>query len=641
MRGAPAAGAAEPDTRAAQVALYLPAVDAPPTAFYAAALRELMASPEEPVSLIAEANLTAGQLEELLPSDSTARNPQVRQGISPAQAGAELRHVAYLAWGGTSPPPKPAGAHSEPFYSAVWSWCNAALEPRAKPCEELLGDTWAAVAVQVRPTRAGGLIVRSTLHSSPWEPMPPADPPATPRHDRRPGEWHRGSVCMAYGTGPLAGRMMLARERAAGGALLWPLRWPGHFAQRSSLPVYDGRAGRHHDVQFQAWMLARFYRTRTLAPARRWLHRNVVRRRRRRGFVVQLTQDNIYHVLFHAVPTQAHAARLGLSSLEQETDFLPRYTRFWPSPLQLVDLENATSKAGRWNDLLPVAKWRGWELIMRSLLPEAALTAALERTQTIVSVELGSLQCYESLHGGHSGFWPSWGDPTRIDATHAPAVAAFRRAFVARQSLPSPPPSLTGAQSDIVFVLRRGNRAIVNEDALTQRVGSSLTLQERVRFVRLEEMALATQLALAARSTALVGLTGQALSFVVFLTGTGSAMLEIVPRQMLASNSHAVFDFPRWARLSLARYFRVVQTDAPECVGRNFRLCGNVTADEGLLQALSLVASGAQPQCSVTVRGWVCPKDAGEERTLSSPHKGRRPPLVTLDANTSPPRRRV
>ena len=59
MRGTPAAGAAESDTRAAQVALYLPAVHAPPTAFYAAALRELMASPEEPVSLIAEANLTA------------------------------------------------------------------------------------------------------------------------------------------------------------------------------------------------------------------------------------------------------------------------------------------------------------------------------------------------------------------------------------------------------------------------------------------------------------------------------------------------------------------------------------------------------------------------------------------------------
>lgn len=628
MRGTPAAGAAESDTRAAQVALYLPAVHAPPTAFYAAALRELMASPEEPVSLIAEANLTAAQLEELLPSDGTTRNPQVRRGVSPAQAGAELRHVAFLVWGGTSSPPKPVGAHSEPFYSAVWSWCNATLEPRAAPCEELLSDTWAAVAVQARPTRAGGLIVRSTLHSSPWEPMPPADPPATPKHDRRPGEWHRASVCMAYGTGPLAGRMMLARERAAGGALLWPLRWPGHFAQRSSLPVYDGRAGRHHDVPFHAWMLSRFYRTRTLAPARRWLRRDVVRRRRRRGFVVQLTQDNIYHALFHAVPTQAHAARLGLSSLEQGTDFLPRYTRFWPSPLQLVDLENATSKAGRWNDLLPVTKWRGWELIMRSLLPEAVLTAVLERTQAIVSAELGSLQCYKSLHGGHSGFWPSWSDPVRIDGTHAPAVAAFRRSIVARQSLPSPPLSLTVAQPDMIFVLRRGNRVIINEDALRQQVGASLSLHERVRFVRLEEMALAAQLALAASSTGLVGLTGQALSFVVFLRSVGSAMLEIVPRQMLASNSHAVFDFPRWARLSRARYFRVVQADAPECVGKNFRLCGNIVADEALLRALTLVVSGAQPQCSVTVRGWVCPKEAGEERTLSSPHIGRRRPLA-------------
>ena len=77
----------------------------------------------------------------------------------------------------------------------------------------------------------------------------------------------------------------------------------------------------------------------------------------------------------------------------------------------------------------------------------------------------------------------------------------------------------------------------------------------------------------------------------------------LIDSKMLASNSHAVFDFPRWARLSLARYFRVVQTDAPECVGRNFRLCGNITADEDLLQALTLVASGAQPQCAVTVRG--------------------------------------
>ena len=87
---------------------------------------------------------------------------------------------------------------------------------------------------------------------------------------------------------------------------------------------------------------------------------------------------------------------------------------------------------------------------------------------------------------------------------------------------------------------------------------------------------------------------------------------------MLLQGSHAIFDFPRWARLSGVHYFRVVQADAAECVGKDFRLCGNVTVDSGLLRALELLGS-AQPKCSVIgVGGWHCPADATQEELALS-----------------------
>jgi hypothetical protein len=57
------------------------------------------------------------------------------------------------------------------------------------------------------------------------------------------------------------------------------------------------------------------------------------------------------------------------------------------------------------------------------------------------------------------------------------------------------------------------------------------------------------------------------------------ATLELMPEQMTTINTHAWFDYRRWAFMNGAEYFTLVQPDAPECAELGFRECGNITAN--------------------------------------------------------------
>jgi hypothetical protein len=46
------------------------------------------------------------------------------------------------------------------------------------------------------------------------------------------------------------------------------------------------------------------------------------------GLVVDISMDNLWHVLFHALPTRELVLEQGLEL--SSIDFLPRYTTFWP-----------------------------------------------------------------------------------------------------------------------------------------------------------------------------------------------------------------------------------------------------------------------------------------------------------------------
>ena len=100
----------------------------------------------------------------------------------------------------------------------------------------------------------------------------------------------------------------------------------------------------------------------------------------------------------------------------------------------------------------------------------------------------------------------------------------------------------------------------------------------------------------------LAGLHGQALGLVPFLPSHArwTALLDVLPRRLLAQGSHAFFDWPRWARLSGVNYFRVVQSDALGCENVDFHGCGNVSAGPGLLRMLQAVLSEAPPHCKIT-----------------------------------------
>ena len=67
---------------------------------------------------------------------------------------------------------------------------------------------------------------------------------------------------------------------------------------------------------------------------------------------------------------------------------------------------------------------------------------------------------------------------------------------------------------------------------------------------------------------------------------------------MVRTNTHSKYDYYRWTRLNECGYKAVVLPDAPECEGKYFRTCGNVTVDS----VANLVAELERVHEHVTLR---------------------------------------
>ena len=140
---------------------------------------------------------------------------------------------------------------------------------------------------------------------------------------------------------------------------------------------------------------------------------------------------------------------------------------------------------------------------MRAIVADVDVAGAMERTQQLVKSS-GRVHCYRTVYGGHRVLWPGWGRPHEIDAA-VPRLTAFRDAVLSHSlgaewaaraaAAPAPP-------SRIVFVLRKGSRALLNEDALIANVSADPQLRDVVDFRRLEEMSVVEQIRLVATSAA-------------------------------------------------------------------------------------------------------------------------------------------
>ena len=520
-------------------------------------------------------------------------------------------------------------------YHASWVWCAAdgsacsASRPR---------DEHSHIVVEARPAaeRAseGALEVRTTL-SDGWVrlPSPSISTPLSASLPR--GMWARNYACAGFGhpraaAGPrgraasfVDRRAMLLQAEPLDGAdtlatprLLWPLRWPRHFADGDPRPFassYDHQEASFRDV-------ARWFDT-TASPTRprgkaglnaaatptppTW--------HRRPAVVVEATIDNIFHMLFHVVPLRedllgllgqpdgtphgspvvpSHAgdsrgaARAGAPRVPSRphrvpsapgrralphVELVPRYTVLWPG--------SSDTRA-----------WVGWNLMSRVLsatLGQPAPTA--EHTESLLRPL--SLHCFPTLMGGHSPFWPIATNASQLKAAR-PRLAALRQALWrslrsgGSGHLRSRPPSFVGSPvfggagsretpMPMLFVVRRSSvRSIVNLDEVHSAIDAQPTLRGRVRYLSHETLSLTEQLAAVSSSRILIGAHGQGMVWSAMLpTGGHSpltaptfvssspaaerfAALELFPKQATTQHTHAWFDIRR------KRHTRILHTHA-------------------------------------------------------------------------------
>lgn len=350
------------------------------------------------------------------------------------------------------------------------------------------------------------------------------------------GVWRRADACVGYDfRGPQLLEMYLVERTASG---MQRSAWPRHYHEGSTALVCRRD---HRETKQGCTSTARLS---TAVAVEEWPQ---IWHKEAEGFVVTLTMDNIWHTLFHVVPTFELFVEDPPSA--PTTHFLPRYTILWPSALKRARPEGAVSAP-----LPPVAAWRGWELMMRALSggSDRGPSARQNATHQLLFDQPRTLHCYHRLRGGHGPFWPSVLEQGQLRAA-TDRLRAVRRAVLA--SLPHAhalrvSEGVEAPRARVIFVLRRRDRAIANEAELINYVGGTATLAPgRVRFTVLEQLSLRQQIELVSTSTGLAGVHGAGLTWVVFLParegGPPFALLEILPRRMERQGTHAFFDYFR------------------------------------------------------------------------------------------------
>ena len=400
-------------------------------------------------------------------------------------------------------------------------------------------------------------------------------PVAGDANESSPAEWRMSHGCIGYvrHAEERGNRMLLAQAIQDDGS---PANWsisprtlPGYYLEDGHPTLNLADPPSAADVhRMRSW-------------PRRWHSRP--------GVVLDLSEDNLFHVIFSVVPTmKSLAQRLAGAGALGASDLLPRYTQRWPDAHNTS--HHTTTMA------FDPSSWPAWEVYTRAILgngggaaENATWADALRRTTQIVNGSEDVLHCFPTLTGGHPRWWPS-GGPFRNFTSHEfafraarPSIAALRAAVMATVRAASSPPSAPA----IVFEVRERTRAIVNQAAVVAAVRGNLSVGERVHFTSLSALPVARQLEVVNAAAGLAGMHGAGLANVIFLPSDvrRCAVLEI--KGWFQGRQESIltrFDYPKLAVMSDVRMFSLFsQQDAPECVGKHFRSCGNVTVDASAL----------------------------------------------------------
>ena len=647
-----------------------------PLQFYEAALHALMADAEESVVLLATPSmLTSGVVRAL------SQRPNIQ--LLRTDEEPELAHFAALSadYLVVESPLLIHGRGEQRTrsgfpYHAVWTWCGSTCASASVEESLLVSASKAShLIVEARhdpaePVRGRNALlqVRSTISPS-WLALPRTSHlfnASWASLDLPRGMWSRRDVCIGYGNStPIlpsihnnvidkslyAERRMVIMQAAPGVSgpegtdgppqLLWPLRWPRHYHEGNPTPFKS-----QHDAQDAAYMDAVRLAMPTTPTSRRrpvlgTLDPMTTVSRQHAALVVELSMDNLFHVLFPALPlsedlaalrgqlvreqqmqhqqTQQHPRKRQEQHMQAETqptprvvtalanlelEWLPRYTVLWPG--------SAPGLGG----------WAGWELVMRAVASSLGMAPPpAERTQELLTpLRLG---CHPLVVGGHSSFWPLFNSAAELLAAR-PRVLALRRALlrsfrgiVGAAGAALPPSQSSGS---IVFTTRPGSgvRTITNMAEVRAALEADASLAGRVSFVAMGELPLMEQLGAVQRADVLVGPHGQAMVWVAMLPSEQGrrACLEIFPQQMVIQQTHAWWDYRRWAFMNEVEYFLLTQPNAASCHNLDFRRCGNFTILlPQFMTALRRVVEHVAPAAIASV----APPEGREPRTTHTP----------------------
>lgn len=376
--------------------------------------------------------------------------------------------------------------------------------------------------------------------------------------------WRLRCGCVLY-TAPstLAPRQMhLARcnERFQGqnaSSALTALPWPAHFMEGDETPHRGSRSdapypppGGKAEPAPVAWY-------------------------DRKGFVVTLTSQNLWHTLFGAVPTFALYKQ---QFVAEDADLIPRYVKVGEPGANQWGVGyggwGVRSRSAAATIDEPVAGWATWQMLFLALRPLARWEEAARRTQTIFRP--AQYHCFaRGLSGGHGAWFPR-GDNLTSLVSARPALAAFRGAVLANLG----PPLRHRASSlpRTVFLLRRAYRVVVNEGDVVAELQRELQRETELVWTRMEELPLTEQLHLVAGARLLAGVHGGGLAWSAFLPER-AALLEVYPDVMLRKRVHALYDYYRIAVMRGIAHFTLVQPTTPACAAQVFTFCGNVSVN--------------------------------------------------------------
>ena len=550
----------------------------PPSCFFTAAIRLLRADATERVLMLVDGKMSslahsvvAGLREKsylavesglpwwnssqalVLLLDDESEKQRAMQG--------SLRLASRVVW---SDPSSALATRRRP-YEVAWTWCQGRSDADDEQGCQLLPAPVSDFHVQARTRRASRretqqhecarqISVRSTWTGSRWYDLASLQlsrqSERTIQSNFSRGEWMLENVCLGYsGPNPTRGSTrwnILAQAHGSSRQLLWPLPWPDMYAEY--VPGWlrlDSETADH-------WLtnMVNMSEMAPHAPLRRcdWHADDVT------AFLTEVTMDNLYHALIHAVPMRELFSRiLPAIGSGRGVHLLPHYTQYWPSNF---------------------SRSVGWQILARSLGVSAAdFPYVAARAQALTTP--GKCNCYRRMYGGHSKWMPPpYMKPGR-------RVADFRSALAASVGrLP--------AQRRILFQLRHnGVRQIVNEAEVVSSVQADQVVGGLVKFAVMESLSVMEQYELVSTSRALAGMHGMGLAWAMLLAsdaGGKASCLEITGQWAKFNR----LDYYSLSKANGVQYIRLSMPNAPECIHCrrcSYRTCGNVTATVSTLIA--------------------------------------------------------